>query len=72
MKYYVVEARLPDGSLNIKHYDPDEPKSFITGATEDELFNYYFRFNKDKETASWGDMRQWYEGKALYIRGKNW
>ena len=42
MKHYVVEARLPDGSLNTKHYDPDEPKSFITGATEDELFNYYF------------------------------
>jgi hypothetical protein len=76
-KKYVVEPRHDDGSLNVKRdYNPNEPKSFITGATEDELFDYFFTNNKDnpkfQHSAGWKDIVEWYKEQGLTIREKTW
>ena len=73
---YVVEPRHDDGSLNVKHYNAKEPKSFITGATENEIFDYFFANNKDnpkfQHSASQKDVTAWYKEQGLTIRKKTW
>jgi hypothetical protein len=69
---FVVEPRNEDGSLNTKHYDPSEPKEFITGITEDGIFDFYFRHNKDKQSASQEEVAEWYRQRGLRYRRKTW
>ena len=72
-KKYVIEPRNSDGSLNVKHYDPKEPKSFITGITEKEFCDYYFKESGDKsESQSMEVIYKWFNDKGLYIRRKTW
>lgn len=69
---YVVEARLKDGSLNVKHYDKNEPMSFITGISANELFDFYFRHNDGIESATQEDIIKWFGNRGEIIRRKYW
>lgn len=72
-KLYILEARHKDGSLNAKFNMVDFPDSFISGISENDLFDYYFQ-NVDREySASWEDMRKYFEELGLNtIRVKTW
>ena len=71
-KLFVVEPRNEDGSLNTKHYDPSEPKGFITGISENGIFDWYFRYNKEKQSATQEEVRDWYLQRGLRYRPKTW
>ena len=65
---YVVEARNPDGTLNLKGEQPP----FIT-ATEDELFDLYFKHNPDgASSVSLETIAKWYRSKGWVYRVKTW
>lgn len=69
---YIVEARHKNGALNTKYYNPDNPKEFITGITENNLFKYYFKHNKKDDYVSKTWLYKWFNKQGLYIREKTW
>jgi len=73
LKKFVIEPRNSDGSLNVKHYDPREPESFITGIAEKGICDYYFRESGDKSKSQTMEViNKWFNDKGLYIRRKTW
>lgn len=64
---YVMEARHPDGSLNVKADFPP-----ITEGTMDDFFRYYFKQHPDKERASQETRTDYFKSKGWYIRPKYW
>lgn len=69
---YVVEPRDKDGRLNVKYYNPDDPKGFINGITEDDLFKWYFRLHPDAETATMEELVAFLRERGLVMRKKTW
>jgi hypothetical protein len=65
---FVVEARKEDGSLDVKRVGT-EP---IQEGTEDQIFNYYFSQHKEKSSASWLEVIDFYHSKGFTIRKKYW
>lgn len=73
MKKYIIEPRNEDGTLNAKLIAREPFRNNHNGMTEDEIFEIYFADNKQKETASWGELRQYFKDLGGYqIREKNW
>jgi len=68
---YLVEPRLPDGSLNAKKVGE---KGDLTGDyTEDQLFKLFFADNPGKDSASWYELHQWLHASGGYkCREKTW
>lgn len=65
---YVVEARHPDGSLNVKENTPFN----VSGVDEDTLFQYFFRNHPDRDGADWNDLGVYFASKGWHIRRKTW
>lgn len=65
---YVVEARHPDGSLNVKEFPPFA----ASGVGEDEIFQYFFRHHPDRNGAGWDEVRGYFAAKGWQIREKTW
>lgn len=72
-KIYVMEPRLPDGELDSNVNMVKFPKRFITGATEDQIFQYYFSQNPNTGSfATKEQVTEWYRGQGLVMRRKTW
>lgn len=65
---FVVEPIKEDGLLDTKRVGT-EP---IREGTEDQIFNYFFSQNKDKKSASWSEVMDFFKNKAFRIRKKTW
>lgn len=73
---FVVEKRKADGSL-----DFSEPQPPFQEATEQQIFDHYFKHhpcNCGKPmgtcrcTASQGEVREWYRAQGFMVRAKTW
>ena len=62
----MVEARHPDGSLNVKG---ETPFLFVT---ENQLFDYFFSQHNEAKHASWEELRKFFAEHGWYIREKTW
>lgn len=73
-KKFVVEARFEDGTLNVKAPTvPEGSRLPVDGATEDQLFDFFFKKNPNYRTASWHDLVEFYDSLGGYvIREKTW
>lgn len=65
---FVVEARKEDGSLDVKRIGTEPMQE----GTEDQIFNYYFSQHKEKKSASWSEVIDFYHNKGFTIRKKYW
>ena len=66
---YIVEARHKNGSLNVKRYDQTDPRGFINGITENGLFDYFYQYNPNKNSATREDLHSFLTIK-VYISVK--
>lgn len=65
---FVVEPIKEDGSLDTKRVG-SEP---ITEGTENQIFDYFFSQNKEKSSASWTEVMNFFKNKSFRIRKKYW
>lgn len=65
---FVIEARKPDGSLDVKRVGT-EP---LQEGTEDQIFKYYFSQFPKKEGATWQEVIEHFKEKGFTIRKKYW
>ena len=70
---YIVESRNRDGVLNAKYYNADDPKGFITGISENDIYLFYFQHNKDSDGATREQLEKWLWNRGeLIIREITW
>ncbi|MFA5407287.1 MAG: hypothetical protein WC343_00780 [Bacilli bacterium] len=67
-----MEPRDESGKLDVKYYNPDDPKGFINGISEDDLFKWYFRHHPEEETASMEQLVAFLRERGLAMRKKTW
>jgi len=69
---YVIEPRHEDGTLNVKsnHWGDNALTRFWNNATEDQIFQHYFRTNEN--AVSFQEVKEWYKKQGLSIRIKTW
>ena len=65
-KKYIVEARTKEGTLDLKNRTP-----FLT-ATENQIADYYFFHNPEKNSAKMEEIYQYFNNRGWYIREKTW
>lgn len=65
---FVVEPIKEDGTLDTKRVGT-EP---IREGNEDQIFKYFLSQNKEKSSASWSEVMDFFKDKAFRIRKKYW
>ena len=73
-KLNVIEPRNEDGSLNVNstHWRNGYLTAFWNNATDNQIFDYYFKQNRLESSVSSEDCVKWYNAQGLFIRVKNW
>lgn len=74
---YLVEPRDAEGKLDAKRVGTEAFRNRMPKDgefTEDQLFDVYFAYHREKTHASWGELREWFEAfdGGYRIREKNW
>lgn len=67
-KIYVVEARHPDGTLDVKRIGT-EP---FSEATERQLIDYFFAHHPELEKCSMEQVIEFFKSQGWHIRPKYW
>jgi hypothetical protein len=68
---YIIEPRLENGALGYCDYSKF-PHSFITGITEDELYDAYFSAHPGENSANHEQLTAWLQSYGLKMRRKTW
>jgi hypothetical protein len=72
-KKYLLEPRNEDGSLNTKLMGSvQEVMDIEDGVTLDTIFNRYFSYHTDAESASQEDVTKWLKGLGFEMRLITW
>ena len=74
---FAVECRNKDGTLRLRDeqgkHVPEPPFSILEGASENEIYDYYFAQNPNAgDSATQEQIRAWYAERNWYWRPKTW
>jgi hypothetical protein len=71
-----IEKGLCDSLDFSQPQPPNSPNTIYVASagywTEKQLFDHYFKFNKDRESVTQEEVKKWFQDQGFYYRPKTW